>query len=214
MKNISNGRCTVNELFDKYDVYAVGESKYCYKGTNVLKNKLNIRDQNKLKKIETELSFAALIELSTLPAVEQFNKEHLLYIHKFIFNNIYSFAGKIREENIAKGNTTFCIYNFIEENLDDLFGRIKIKIPKDKDNIEENISFFAYVLAELNIIHPFREGNGRAIREFVRQFADSLGYVIDWSKVLKDELMDAMIESVTNLEKLIYCMNILTSSKD
>ena len=64
----------------------------------------------------------------------------------------------------------------------------------------------AYYLSELNVIHPFREGNGRAMCEFIREFALSNGYVINWSKVTTTRIMDAMIESVVDVSELILCL--------
>lgn len=112
-------------MFSKYDVYTTTQSIYCYKDTNVLKNKLNIRDQKLLKKAEEEITAIRQFELLQHPIKGNFTKTHLLNIHKFIFSDIYPFAGKIRREQISKGNTMFYPPNVIVRELDRVFEEMK-----------------------------------------------------------------------------------------
>lgn len=201
-----------DNFFDKYELYAFGNSIYCYAGSTVLKNKLNITDQGEFFKAESELAFAGLLELQINPIKGNFDKKHLYAIHKFLFDPIYDFAGQTRREDISKGNTKFCVWEYIDDQLDELFVKIKQR-EKDFRLKSELADFIAYVLAELNIIHPFREGNGRAIREFVREYALSFAFDIDWSKVDKTQLMDAMIESVFDSKSLKSCLLICLERK-
>lgn len=193
-----------DNFFDNYDSYSRGESAYCYPGTNVLKNKLGITDPKTFKEAESDLAFAGLLELELVPIRGNFDRAHLYAVHKFLFDAFYDFAGKTRKEDISKGYTKFCVWQYIDEQLDLLFGKIK-NMPKPNGR-EEVADFFSYLMAELNIIHPFREGNGRAIREFVREYAAEFGFKLDWSKVSRDELLNSMIASVLDRTDLTLCL--------
>ena len=190
-------------MFSKYDVYTTTQSIYCYPDSNVLKNKLNIRDNKLLKTAEEEITLIKQMELLKNPIKGNFSKAHLMNIHKFIFEDIYSFAGKIRREQISKADTMFYPPNLIDRELDKVFAKIKDKNmlkETDKEKVFDNL---AYVMAELNIIHPFREGNGRTIREFIRMMAKRLNYDLNWGNMDKDELLKASILSVDNYKMLI-----------
>ena len=190
-------------MFSKYDVYTTTQSLYCYSDSNVLKNKLNIRDNRLLKTAEEEITLIKQMELLKNPIKGNFSKAHLMNIHKFIFEDIYPFAGKIRREQISKADTMFYPPNLIDRELDKVFGKIKEKNmlkETDKEKVFDNL---AYVMAELNIIHPFREGNGRSIREFIRIMAKRMGYDLNWGNVDKEELLEASILSVDNYKVLV-----------
>ena len=198
-------------MFSKYDVYTTTQSIYCYSDSNVLKNKLNIRDNKLLKTAEEEITLFKQMELLKNPIKGNFSKAHLMNIHKFIFEDMYSFAGKIRREQISKADTMFYPPNLIDRELDKVFAKIKEKTmlkETDKEKVFDNL---AYVMAELNIIHPFREGNGRSIREFIRLMAKRMGYDLNWGNVDREELLEASILSVDNYKVLI---GILENCKD
>ena len=190
-------------MFSKYEVYTITQSLYCYPDTNILKNKLNIKDFELLKKAEEEITAVKQLELLQNPIRGNFTKTHLLHIHKFLFEDIYPFAGKIRKEQISKADTMFYPPNLIDRELDKVFAKIKEKNmlkEKDENKIFDNL---AYVTAELNIIHPFREGNGRTIREFIRLMAKKLGCNLNWGNATKDEILEASIRSVDDYKALI-----------
>ena len=190
-------------MLSKYDVYTTTQSIYCYPDSMVLKNKLNIRDNNLLKTAEEEITLIKQMELLKNPMKGNFSKAHLMNIHKFIFEDIYPFAGKIRREQISKADTMFYPPDLIDRELDKVFAKIKEKNmlkETDEEKIFENL---AYVMAELNIIHPFREGNGRSIREFIRLMAKRMRYDLNWGNVDKEELLEASILSVDNYKVLV-----------
>lgn len=190
-------------MFSKYDVYTTAQSIYCYPDSNVLKNKLNIRDNDLLKTAEEEITLVKHMELLKNPINGNFSKTHLMKIHKFIFEDIYPFAGRIRREQISKADTMFYPPNLINRELDKVFTKIKKKNmirETDEKIIFDNL---AYVMAELNIIHPFREGNGRSIREFIRLMAKHVGYNLNWGNADKEKLLEASILSVDNYKTLI-----------
>ena len=190
-------------MFSKYDVYTTTQSIYCYPESNVLKNKLNIRDNKLLKTAEEEITLIKQMELLKNPIKGNFSKAHLMNIHKFIFEDIYTFAGKIRKEQISKADTLFYPPNLIVRELDKVFAKIKEKNMIKETDEEKVFDNLAYVMAELNIIHPFREGNGRSIREFIRLMAKRTGYDLNWGNVDKEELLEASILSVDNYKVLI-----------
>ena len=190
-------------MFSKYEVYTTTQSIYCYPDSNVLKNKLNIKDNKLLKNAEEEITLIMQMELLKNPIKANFTKTHLMNIHKFIFEDIYSFAGKIRREQISKGDTMFYPPNLIDREINKLFSKIKEKNMLKKSEAEKAFDNLAFVMAELNIIHPFREGNGRSIREFIRLMAKRMGYDINWGNADKEELLEASIQSVDDYRVLI-----------
>ena len=190
-------------MFSKYDVYTTTQSIYCYPDSNVLKNKLNIRDNKLLKTAEEEITLIKQMELLKNPIKGNFSKAHLMNIHKFIFEDIYSFAGKIRREQISKADTMFYPPNLINRELDKVFAKIKEKNMLKETDREKVFDNLAYVMGELNIIHPFREGNGRSIREFIRLMAKRMGYDLNWGNADKEELLEASILSVDNYKVLV-----------
>ena len=182
--------------FGKYDVYSVASSIYCYPDSSVLKNKLDIRDPVLLRKVEADLSSARQAEIFRTPVVGRFTATHLCNIHRKLLGDVYSFAGHFRREDIAKGTTRFVTYSQIKEKLQRLLGQLQQEKWLENVPIEAFVARSAYYMAELNYIHPFREGNGRAIREFMRLLFLHNGYVVQWDAVDVEALLNAMIDSV------------------
>ena len=192
--------------FSKYEVYVDTWSLYYYKDVPVLRNKMHIKDEKLLKMAEEEITFKKAYELTHQPITGRFGITHLFRIHKFMFGDIYSFAGRIRYEEISKGQTKFYPVQSIDRELKTLFNKLKagnFLVGLDEEMFFEKLTYY---MAELNIIHPFREGNGRTIREFIRELALKNGYAIHWDKVSKQELLDASIASVFEPEHLQYCL--------
>ena len=110
-------------------------------------------------------------------------------------------------ENIAKGNFRFAEWEYIEQELIKLLDKLKEENYLQGLSKEELSKKLAYYMAELNVLHPFREGNGRAIREFIRELAAWNGYELDLTKTTPKNMLDACIESVvdtSNLEEILY----------
>lgn len=182
-------------------------SMYCYPGTNVLKNKLNIRNSNKLFEIEKQIVLVKSYILRQNKIRYTFDKRHFTYLHDFLFSDIYPFAGKFRTENIYKGSFTFASWEYIESELDRLLKELKSENflqGLDKENLSKRL---AYYLSELNVLHPFREGNGRTIREFIREIAMLAGFTLDLQNTTPEEMFNACVKSVydtTDLEQIIF----------
>ncbi len=190
-------------MFGKYDVYTTVESVYCYRGTKILRNKLGIKDESTLKAAENEIVSVKQYSLLINPIKGRFTKNHLYSIHRYLFGDIYSFAGHTRLEQISKGNTTFYPPAVIDKELKKAFDYIKSchRLTDFKD--KEFFDALARVMAELNFTHPFREGNGRAIREFIRVLALHNGYMIDWSLANHNDILEASFLSVDDYRALI-----------
>ena len=188
------------------DLYEARNSIYCYKNSDVLINKLDIKDNKKLEEFERKIVLAKLYELRQNNQIGNFDIEHFVGIHKFLFEDIYPFAGLFRTENIAKGNFSFAEWEYIEDELKKLLNLLKEE--NYLQNLDRNtfIKRLSYYMAELNVLHPFREGNGRTIREFIRQLAYKNGYVLNLKNINPKDMLHACIRSVvdtTQLEDII-----------
>lgn len=170
--------------------------EYFYPETNVLINKFNIKDQNKLQEIESTITFEKLMELNLNPQLIEFNKKSLKDLHKFIFGDIYPFAGQYRKVNMAKqvgGFFNIVFEDSIDKFLDEIFKNVNNRLETCASKYEFS-SILAYMYTQLIYCHPFREGNGRTVREFVREFSivkskcinESLE--LDWRLINRDEL--------------------------
>ncbi len=189
--------------FSKYDVYSTAESIYCYSGTNVLRNRFGIRSQEDLRAIEGDITTIRQHDLLSQPIRGRFTPNHLCTIHRCLFGDIYAFAGHYRRESIAKGQTVFENPQNIKIKLSNLLTQLKEEFYLQKLSDDDFVSRLAYYFSELNFLHPFREGNGRATREFIRQLLFINGYTVDWSAVSVDELLEAMTLSIYDTTTLI-----------
>ena len=169
------------------------DKEYCYPNSYVLKNKLNIMDSKELSDAEREIT-SLKIALAKKNAIKgNFDFSHLQKIHRFIFEDIYTWAGNPRHVNISKGNQ-FCLAEHIQENAERIFAELRgdsFLIGSSGDVLER----LSYYLSEINVIHPFREGNGRTQRLFVEYLAGVAGYGLDFSLVIPREMIVASAES-------------------
>ena len=188
-------------------MYESKNSVYCYEGTNTLVNKLNIKDSIALENYETSVVGLKLMALNKEGITGNFDVKHFISIHKFLFEDIYPFAGLFRTENIAKDYFQFAEWEYIESELTRLLNELKNEnflLGLSKDEMAKRL---AYYWAELNVLHPFREGNGRTTREFLRQLALKSHYILNLQNVDSKALFDASIKSIidtSELEKLLY----------
>ena len=155
----------------------------------MLKNKLNITNQIELAKAEEKISklkAKQLFDSGDIEKAEVGTFAGLAFIHRYLFEDIYHFAGQIRNVNIAKGNFRFVPVMYLKQALE----QIDIMPRKNFDQIIEK-----YV--EMNIAHPFREGNGRSARIWLDiMLKKEIRQVIDWNQVDKDEYLSSMEQSV------------------
>ena len=154
----------------------------------VLENKLNIKDSSELARQEEKISKKKALELFEKNILDSYKAgtfETLSKIHKYLFDEIYYFAGEIRNVNIAKGNFRFAPVMYLEQSL-----KYIDKMPQS--TYEEIIKKYV----EMNVAHPFREGNGRAMRIWLDLILKKeINAVVDWNKVDKNEYLLAMERS-------------------
>ena len=165
-----------------------------------LENKLGIKSSAELAREEERISKKKAVELfenGMLEKLEAGKFQTLCEIHKYLFDDIYDFAGKIRTVNLSKGNFRFAPLMYLEtaiKNVD--------KMPQNTfDEIVEK-----YV--EMNIVHPFREGNGRSMRIWLdMMLKNQIGQVVDWSKIEKEDYLMAMERSPIKDIEIKYILN-------
>lgn len=181
----------------------------------VLDNVLNIYDKKELSETEQQIVNLKLkqIRQNRLFTDVLTSKETLLNLHRFLFGDIYEWAGTIREIDLVKYGFKFSNYKCIEQNLDKFFDDLK------KDNYlygftkEEFAEIFTEQSIDLDMIHPFREGNSRSRRCFMSSIAEKAGWQIDFLNVDYDELINAEVYSLMGInghtdsaymKKLVY----------
>ena len=155
------------------------EDPYSDPVTGVLYNKLGLGTAAELEAAEREITHAALILVDESPVSPSCNLPHLQEIHKRIFGDIYEWAGQIRTVAIAKG-AVFCLPQYIDSSAAVIFGELR-----DEDCLrglrrDAFVGRLAHYLGEVNALHPFREGNGRAQRAFFGQLARDAGFTLAW----------------------------------
>lgn len=171
------------------------QDPYCYPNSRILRNKFGIQDAVELEAAERRLAKYRAEELLNKPVLGKFDFAHLQKIHHYLFQDIYDWAGKVRTVDIAKGDI-FCLCFAINSEAHRIFTELK------HDKYLQNLSTgdfakrLAYYFAEINALHPFREGNGRTQREFIRQLAYQNNYLISYAKVTKDEMIAASVASL------------------
>jgi cell filamentation protein len=175
----------VSKLLDYKSPYTIDG-----KDESTLKNKLGITNQEELDTVERMMTSFKLAKMYTQTGAKTFDTEHLLSIHKYLFDDIYEFAGTIRNENIAK-SFTFCLVHLVSQNLKYTLDQAKKKIPTIKSR-DDLLKFITVLYSDLDMIHPFREGNGRTEREFIRQLID---YICERNGLEPYELNYKMIKS-------------------
>jgi cell filamentation protein len=175
----------------------------CYEGTTCLINKFGITDDKQLSLIEGQITFAKGSELERNPIKGNFDFEHYKAIHKYLFDEIYEWAGKIRTVDMSKKGTNFAKANEIEKLADACFLRLKSENYFKRQEFDEFISNIVDFYCVTNMLHPFREGNGRTQRIFISQLIRYAGYDIDFSKINTDNLMSATIHAANGIDDFL-----------
>ncbi|MDR0484791.1 MAG: Fic family protein [Alphaproteobacteria bacterium] len=187
--------------------YSTHNDPYTYKDApDVLINKFNIKNAKDLENLEQLIVSTKMLQINKYPK-GNYNLEHFKKLHRYLFAELYDWAGEIRQVTIQKGNTLFCNPLFIESAYNDFYKQMQ------KDNFLKNIKqedlykSLAFYHGELNIIHPFREGNGRTTRAFLSlMLLQEVQLKLDYDKINKDHLIQASIDSndmdYTYMEKI------------
>ncbi len=166
-----------------------------YPGTSTLVNFFSIKERTKIRKIEASLANLRTAEMLTESVQNTYDFDYLKLIHGRMFSDVYPSAGEIRTTVAAK-RTVFCNPTFIESAAEDIFTRLRKEhylVGLERDLFINELAFF---MGELEALHPFRDGNGRAARLFFYQLSVHAGYDIDWSMVDPDRLLEADISAI------------------
>jgi cell filamentation protein len=161
------------------------EDPYVDPVTGLLRNKLGLSTAGELETAEREITHAALIFLKEAPVPPSYELGHLRTIHRRIFGDIYDWAGQLRTVAIAKG-AWFCLPQYIESAAAEVFRALHDEnllrgLPRGE--FTERLTYYR---GEVNAIHPFREGNGRAQRAFFEQLVSDAGFILDWQHLDAD----------------------------
>lgn len=163
--------------------------------TGVLRNRLGISDRAELERIEGTFAYLRSAELDERPEAGRFDLNHIQRIHHRLFGDVYEWAGQVRTVDISKGDSTFARVEQIERYAGQIARELTqdaLLRGKDADQFSERA---AYYLAELNALHPFREGNGRTGRQVIGQIAQEAGFMIHWRDMDRSAYLAASIES-------------------
>ena len=171
----------------------------CYDGTTTLINKLGIKDENELKSSEALITAYKAASLINEPLAHNFDFENYKGLHRVLFEDLYDWAGNTRTIALSKTATVFTAPERIEELGGLIFTRLKkldyfAKLPQ-----KEFITEIADLYHSLNMLHPFREGNGRTERVFFVQLIRNAGYDIDYSTLNSDLLMIGSIQAASGV---------------
>lgn len=173
-----------------------GHDPYVDPRSGILRNRIGATDQATLDAREVEFTTARTFELTLRPEPGAFDLAHLQRIHARLFGDVYDWAGKLRTVDISKGSSTFAHHGFLEPAAADVFGRLARERHLrglDRDAFSERAAEY---LGDVNALHPFREGNGRAQRAFFGQLARASGYRLAWEGMAREAMTEASIEAM------------------
>ncbi len=179
---------------------------YTYKDTNVLVNKKNIKDFEKLKQEERDETSKKINLIKNL----EFSAKGFKNLHKEIFGDLYNWAGETRTVNLSNGDVSFAPMRFLEEGLSSEFAKINNDIKNKNDfTNEEWVNKAGNHFGELIFIHPFREGNGRTTRKFLDEFLKQKNIEIDWKNIEREDYYEASKLSINRGDnpKLVELFN-------
>jgi cell filamentation protein len=171
------------------------DDPYVYPGTSVLRNHFGIRDAAELAQLEAAISAGRIAQLEREPIPGHHDTAHLQAVHRKIFGDLYPWAGELRTVQIAKGESMFAlpqhVASYLTGVLSDLANEDRLR-GLERDDF---VTRLAHYFAELNAVHPFREGNGRTQRAFLGHIAAEAGHPIDWIGLDPDSNIQASRES-------------------
>lgn len=166
------------------DKFGEGRDPYLYPGLKVMRNHLGIRQAQRLEQAAWELTAlrAATIELGPLVR----GLPHLCAIHRQLYQDVFDWAGQLREVDIYQGDTRFCHFAYIEKEGNALLQDLEEESYLVGLALDKFIERLAHYYCEINVLHPFRLGNGMAQRIFFEQLAIHAGYTLDWRDIAVD----------------------------
>lgn len=175
----------------------------CYEGTSVLINKFDVRDEEALSRIEAMVVPAKAAMWEADPQMATFDFAHYRAIHRWLFSDLYEWAGQVRTIDLSKKGTIFCPAKDIDGVAHAVFRRLQEQsyfIGLQKPAFVKQLTDF---YQRTNELHPFREGNGRTQRLFLSQLCRHAGYKMDFSRVGTDLFMIATIQAAQGTDQLL-----------
>lgn len=192
-------------------MYESTPDPYCYPDTTVLKNRAHIRDQATLDRFEDD---AASQRAEEPYPVGRLSVSHYKALHRHLFQDVYAWAGKFRTVRISKGGSTFCYPEHIDGEMRRLFSELRQNRFFEGATADAFARGAAHFLAELNAIHPFREGNGRTQLTYLTLLAERAGHPLDLDALDPEAILRATIASFGgNEEPLTQVIREIISKK-
>ncbi len=176
------------------DRYDAANDHYCYPGTTVLKNKLDIQDATRLEEAERAITGKTSEAIRYQPP--PYGLEYLQCLHRTLFSPLYEWAGQLRDVSISKGGAVFCIPARLNAESEKLFRQLASANWLSGLSHNDFCKALAEYYCEFNMLHPFREGNGRVQRVFFEHLALACGYELDWRDISQTEWVQANIDGV------------------
>ena len=173
----------------------MSDDPYVYPGTDVLRNMRGIRDGGELDDFEARLTFLRSLQLASKPIAGEYDLTHLRAFHRYLFVGLYEWAGELRTAVLAKTDL-FCLPEHIESYGAEIFGKLAEEDRLRGLDRESFTDRLAHYLGDVNALHPFRDGNGRAQRAFFAQLASDAGYRLDWQLVEPRRNTDASVAAM------------------
>lgn len=180
----------------------MSDDPYVYPGTEVLRNMPGIRDADELQRFEAHLTFLNGLQLLHEPIAGEYDLAHLRAFHQYLFAGLYEWAGELRTVVLAKTDL-FCLPEHIESYGAEIFGELAREDRLRGLARDRFVARLAHYLGDVNALHPFRDGNGRAQRAFFAQLAAGAGYRLDWQLVDPQANADASIAAMQGDEALM-----------
>lgn len=182
---------------------------YLWPGTGCLRNKLGIKDSERLAEFEERIASAkdSVLSRQTLPG--EYNLQHFQEFHRWLFGDVYDWAGQARTVNIVKDGVMFGSWRYLDEQVSAVLDRLSTDRWLIGMNRQSFVDKLAFYYGELNARHLFREGNGRTQRAFLRQLSAAAGWQLDWSALNDDDNIAACRDNLLTAShaQLIQVLN-------
>ena len=164
---------------------------YCIADTDCLRNNLGINDPEALAEAEFRIVSVREVQASRTTIPGDYGLDHLQRFHRFLFRDVYDWAGATRTVDISKPGARFCHWRYIDDQVGAVLSDLAdtgylVGLTRDAF-----VNALAHYYGELNVVHPFREGNGRTCRAFLRQLAAAAGFQLDWSELSSEANIEA-----------------------
>lgn len=172
------------------------EDPYSLPGSACLRNKLGIVDSAVLRDVEARIVSIRDVELARQTLPGEYNLEHYQRFHQHLFQDVYDWAGELRQVDITKDGSRFAHWRYISEQVSTVLAELVSEGLLIGRTHAGFVARLAYYYGELNALHPFREGNGRALRAFLRQVSAAAGWRVDWSTLHPERNIQAARHSL------------------